>query len=116
MKLKKYLDTDDYAFLSKLISANVIEHQALIKTYFDTSKYYGDPELLRDMIAIVDAKLYIPWVKPSKIYLFLKAISPITLTESDTTREPHLGWERSYLRLFWQKMIHKLITDNNKNR
>jgi hypothetical protein len=115
MKLKKYINTDDYLFLTKLINGNVLEHKGLIKSFFDTSKYHGDPELLRDIVNVIDQELIVVGVNPKKMFLFLKAISPFTMTKQDTVYEPDMGWARSSLKVFWNQMIAELIKGKYKD-
>jgi hypothetical protein len=117
MTLYKFSRTDDYAFLIKLLKGNAVANKALIKSYFDTSIYYGDTELLQDMFNVVDRRAMVSGLQNKTVYLFLKAISPFSVTETDTRYdEPDIDWSRSYLRLFWSKMIDELKTDKNKKK
>jgi hypothetical protein len=115
MKLKDFVRTEEFEFMLTMLNGNVLEHKDFIKAYFDTSKYYEDVELLEDIFNLIDNRRTIYGVPDKGFYLFLKVISPFTLVYGDDMEryDYNCDWARSYLKIFWTKMIEEL---KNKKR
>jgi hypothetical protein len=115
MKLKRFLNSDEYILMRKLLN-DANDNRNLIKAIFDTSIYSTDVELLKDIVDIID-KPYGNMMLCSVLYLFLKVVSPFTLLEGDEliyNKEPYIAatWRNSSLRVFYIKKLEYLNAIN----
>lgn len=114
MKLKEFIDSEDYKCFENLINGNIMNNRDILKVLFDTSPYCKDIALLKDIIDVIDKRFICNYeLKPGTLFVLMKAVSPYTLVESDID-EKFTSWERSSLRTFWIKYIENLIINTHK--
>jgi hypothetical protein len=116
MRVKEFIETEDYKYFENLIEGNVMGNRDILKALFDTSPHCKDIQLIKDIVNVVDRSSIVSYkLKPHTLYLLIKAVSPFVITMSDINFD-FTSWARSYLRIYWMNYIDELITNKNKSQ
>jgi hypothetical protein len=114
MKVQDFVKTDEFILISKITSKRFcLQEREFIRAIFETSEYYGDLDLIMEIITMLDQcyqgfyKLVNEVCSPkdcNALLLLMKMASPYDLSSE---YENGVGWGASAARTYWLKKFGK---------